>query len=136
MIRPGRTLPHLMLLALPMPLLAQIPCPVMLTEGSLGHDTVMVSFRNSGKLPIQQLSLQCKPAPYHQSSLSACHVEKGVFYPGMQYSLQIAYPNASARPVTINVREAELSSGARWDQLSTNRCRPLRISRKAAPAGR
>ncbi len=39
----------------------QIPCPVMLVSGDADRDSIQLSFRNKGKMPIQELSFACSP---------------------------------------------------------------------------
>lgn len=109
---------------------AQVPCPVMLVSGSSGQDIVTLSFRNKGKLPIEQLRLACKSS-MGRSANAACATETGVFYPGMQYSMHIAYPNLGGRPVTVSVIEVVMGGGAHWDIQSADKCRSLRISKKS-----
>jgi hypothetical protein len=111
---------------------AQIPCPVMLVSGNTNQDTITLSFRNKGKLPIEQLILSCSPSPYRKTGNSSCHTENGVFFPGMQYSINLAYPNAGKRQVILSVREAVLSSGAHWDFSSSDKCRSLRVSSRTS----
>lgn len=50
---------------------AQVPCPVMLVSGNSGQDSVTLSFRNKGKLPIEQLRLSCKSST-GRSTNAAC----------------------------------------------------------------
>jgi hypothetical protein len=102
----------------------------MLVSGTPGQDTITLSFRNKGKLPIETLSLSCKPSLDHGTS--TCHTESGVFFPGMQYSINMAYPKADKRQVVISVKEAVMNSGARWDSHSSDKCRPLKVSPRAA----
>lgn len=109
---------------------AQIPCPVMLVDGKSSQDTITLSFRNKGKLPIRQLSLVCAPSPYQKRPDSTCHIENGVFFPGMQYSISVAYPQANKRQIVISVKEAVTNTGARWTTTSPDKCRPLRITHK------
>ncbi|HEY8997149.1 MAG TPA: hypothetical protein VIM60_04595 [Edaphobacter sp.] len=108
---------------------AQAPCPVMLVSGSLGQDSITLSFRNKGKLPIEQLRLSCKSST-GRSANAACATETGVFYPGMQYSMHLAYPNPRRRQVIVSVTEVVMSGGEHWDIQSADRCRSLRISKK------
>jgi hypothetical protein len=111
-------------------LTAQIPCPIMLVDGKASQDTITLSFRNKGKLPIQQLSLACAPSPYRKGADSTCHIENGVFFPGMQYSINLAYPQANKHQIVISVKEATMNTGARWTTASPDKCRSLRITHK------
>jgi hypothetical protein len=109
---------------------AQIPCPVMLVDGKTSPDTIALSFRNKGKLPIRQLSLACAPSPYKKGADSTCHTENGVFFPGMQYSINLAYPQANKHQIVISVKEVVTNTGARWTTTSPDKCRPFRITHK------
>lgn len=111
-------------------LTAQVPCPVMLLSGDAGKDTITLSFMNKGKFPISRLSLSCSPSSIRATRDSTCHTENAVFFPGTEYSINFSYPDASKYRVVISVKEAILSSGARWDTHSTDSCRRLRISRR------
>jgi hypothetical protein len=59
-----------------------IPCPVLLVSGHVGRDSIELSFMNRGKMPIQQLSLDCSPAMAGTARDAICHTESGLFYPG------------------------------------------------------
>ncbi|HEY2040359.1 MAG TPA: hypothetical protein VGG95_11875 [Edaphobacter sp.] len=109
---------------------AQIPCPVMLVDGKSSQDTIILSFRNKGKLPIQQLSLTCAPSPYQKGADSTCHIENGVFFPGMTYSINVGYPHANKHQIVISVKAAVTNTGARWTPASPDKCRSLRIVHK------
>jgi hypothetical protein len=112
------------------PALAQIPCPVMLVSGSLRQDRVEVTFRNQGKLPLEELSFSCVPALRQPSHGSTCHTETGVFYPGLQYTFDFPYPGANKTRVLISVKEASQSSGATWNsRSSSSECHSLRITK-------
>ena len=114
------------------PALAQIPCPVMLVSGRLRQDRVEVTFRNQGKLPLEELSFSCSPAPREPRGLT-CHTETGVFYPGLQYSIDFPYPGANKARVLITVKEALQSSGAIWNSRSSStECHPLRIKKESS----
>ncbi|MDE1176855.1 MAG: hypothetical protein PW789_09635 [Edaphobacter sp.] len=107
---------------------AQIACPVMLVDGSFGKDTITVTFRDTAKVPLEQFSLTCAPSPSQHLHGSACHTETGIFYPGVPYTVAVPYPNAERMGrVTLSMREAILSSGARWGLESASKCRPLKI---------
>lgn len=110
---------------------AQIACPVMLVDGRLGKDTISVTVRNTAKLPLEQFSLTCAPSVSQRTRGSACHSETGIFYPGVPYTVELVYPNAEKLGrVTLSMREAVLSSGARWSSDSANKCRPLKVQKR------
>ena len=59
-----------------------IPCPVMLVSGHVRGGSIELSFRNKGKVPLQQVSLGCSPAMAGRPRDAICHMESGLFYPG------------------------------------------------------
>ncbi len=120
----------LLLVAIPtLPTRAEIPCPVSLTTGRAAPDRIRLSFRNRGKVPVEQLSLACTPAP-GPGLQNACHTENGIFYPGVPYWITILYPGADRHPVTIAVRSARVAGGDLWTARSSDSCRPLKIRRR------
>jgi hypothetical protein len=109
---------------------SQIPCPVSLTSATTEQDSIKLQFRNKGKLPIEELSLSCTPPANSKSRGTICHNETGIFYPGMEYWVEIAYPGANRHSTLIAVNEVHLTGGAYWNKRSSDSCRTLRASRK------
>src|SRR5258708_25703043 len=72
----------------------QIPCPVMLVSGHASRDSIELSFRNKGKMPIQQLSVGCSPPNAGKARDSICHTESGLFYPATKYTMDFGYTGA------------------------------------------
>ena len=103
---------------------AAIACPVYLLDGKLDHDGVSFSFRNKGKLPLQQLSLYCQPAGAAHRTL--CHEESGIFYPGTDYTVSFAYPHRGSS-VVLSLSAARLSDGSMWMLRRDDLCHPLRV---------
>ncbi len=56
-----------------------IPCPVMLVSGHVRGNSIELSFRNEGKMPIQQVSLGCTPPMKGEARDAICHTESGLF---------------------------------------------------------
>jgi hypothetical protein len=113
---------------------AQTPCPIRLISGDADQDSVKLSFMNKGKLPIQQLSLSCTPRPMNQKTRDAiCHTESGLFYPGMEYSIDFPYPAATRHTIAISLKTARLAGGVIWTSRPSQSCRTLRIPRKKKP---
>jgi hypothetical protein len=106
-----------------------IPCPVMLVSGHVSRDSIELSFRNEGKMPIQQVSLGCTPPMKGQARDAICHKESGLFYPRTQYTMEFGYTGAGRGAVTISVKGARLGDGELWMARSARTCRPLRIVR-------
>jgi hypothetical protein len=107
-----------------------IPCPVMLVSGHVRGNSLELSFRNEGKMPIQQVSLGCSPPMKGEARDAICHKESGLFYPRTQYTMDFGYTGAGRGAVTISVKGARLGDGELWMARSARTCRPLVVSRK------
>ena len=108
----------------------QVPCPVMLVSGDADRETIRVSFRNKGKMPIQEVSFGCSPPMKGQARDSICHMERGLFYPGQKYSFAFGYTGMGRRSVVISVKTAMLGDGNVWMARSARACRSLVVSRR------
>jgi hypothetical protein len=111
---------------------AAIACPVTLVEGKADQDGVVLSFRNTGKLPIQELEFDCALANGPTAHRSFCHRETGLFFPGTDYTSSFAY-SSRAGSIQVSLQAARLSDGSTWIFNRDQRCRPLRIDRKRKP---
>jgi len=111
---------------------AAAACPVSLFDGTANQDGIVLSFRNVGKLPIQQLVFGCTssktPAAHHPN----CHEETGLFFPGTDYTSSFAYPGR-AGSILVSLETARLAGGSFWMAKRDQRCRPLRVVRKRKP---
>jgi hypothetical protein len=94
---------------------SQVPCPVSLTSANAERDSIKLEFMNKGKLPIEQLSLSCTPSANNKSRSAICHNETGIFYPGTEYWIEIAYPGANRHSAVIAVKEVRLAGGVFWN---------------------
>ncbi len=103
----------------------EIPCPVMLVSGHVRGGNIELSFRNKGKVPIQQVSLGCSPAMAGRARDAICHTESGLFYPGTPYTMTFAYTGARRGAVTLSVKGARLGTGEMWMARSARACRPI-----------
>jgi hypothetical protein len=108
----------------------QVPCPVMLVSGDADRETIRVSFRNKGKMPIQELSFGCSPPMKGQARDAICHMERGLFYPGQKYSFAFGYTGLGRRSVVISVKTARLGDGSVWVSRPSGACRVLKVLRK------
>jgi hypothetical protein len=107
----------------------QMPCPVMLVSGHVRGNSIELSFRNEGKMPIQQVSLGCSPPMTGRTRDAICHTESGLFYPRTQYTMEFAYTDARRGAVTISVKGARLGTGEFWMARSARACRGLVVRR-------
>lgn len=103
------------------------PCPVMLVSGMGDKDGIVLTFRNSGKLPIRRLELNCSlPGAATSARSMACIEKNALFYPGVEYTLRYPYPRPVPQ-VTVSVKSATLSDGYVWKPSKRQPCRVLRI---------
>jgi len=109
---------------------SQAPCPVSLTRANAEQDSIKLEFMNKGKVPIEQLSLSCTPSANNKSRGAICHNVTGIFYPGTEYWIEIAYPGAHHHSTVIAVKEVRLAGGVSWNTRSSDSCRAIRVSRK------
>ncbi|MES2393600.1 MAG: hypothetical protein V4555_18325 [Acidobacteriota bacterium] len=107
----------------------QIPCPVMLVSGHVRGTSIELSFRNEGKVPIQQVSLGCSPPMKGRARDAICHTESGLFYPRTPYTMEFGYTGARRGAVTLSVKSARLGTGELWMARSARTCRPLVVRR-------
>jgi hypothetical protein len=110
-------------------------CPVMIVSGVGESDGIVLTFRNSGKLPIRQLEFSCKSQPSQRDS-NTCREANALFYPGMQYTLRYPYPDGKAKPVMLAVESLTTSDGFTWTPSKKQPCRTLRIVPHARKSSR
>jgi hypothetical protein len=106
-----------------------VACPVSLVEGKANQDGIVLSFRNKGKLPIQELEFNCTPASSSTPHGLACHTETGLFFPGTDYTSSFAY-KSRARSIQVSLKTARFSDGSTWIFNRDQRCHPLRMDGK------
>ena len=109
---------------------SEVPCPVSLTSAHVEPDSIKVEFRNKGKVPLDQVIFSCRPSAQSKTRSAICHTETGIFYPGMEYWIDIAYPDAGRHSTVIAVNEVRLAGGEFWNTRSSDSCRTLRVPSK------
>jgi hypothetical protein len=103
-------------------------CPVMMISGAAERDNIVLTFRNSGKLPIRQLEFSCTPEQGPPAGRSGqCREANALFYPGMQYTVRYPYPGGARGNVTVAVQSVTTSDGFVWKPSKKQPCRILRI---------
>jgi hypothetical protein len=103
-------------------------CPVTLVSGMADVDGIVLTFWNSGKLPIRNLEFDCTSVRAAQpGQRMACREKNALFYPGTEYTLRYPYPRGT-RQVTVSVKSATLSNGYVFKPSKRQPCRTLRIS--------
>lgn len=98
-------------------------------SGHVRSTSIELSFRNEGKMPIQQVSLGCSPSMTGQARDAICHTESGLFYPRTQYTMEFGYTGRAKAGVTILVKSARLADGELWMPRRVRECRPLVLRR-------
>jgi hypothetical protein len=109
---------------------SQVPCPVSLTSANAEQDRIQLEFMNTGKLPIEQIGLSCMPPVNGKARGAICHNERGIFYPGTESWIEIAYPGANRHNIVISVTEVRLAGGVYWHTEPSDSCRTLTVPRK------
>jgi hypothetical protein len=111
---------------------AAIACPVSLFDGTVDQAGASLTFRNVGKLPIQQLTFDCATTRSGTIHHASCHEETGLFFPGTDYTSSFAFPH-HAGSIVVSLAEARLAGGSLWLSKRDQKCRPLRLVRKRKP---
>jgi len=103
-------------------------CPVLMVSGTGERDNIVVTFRNSGKLPIRQLEFNCiSSSPPSSGRKNPCREPNALFYPGMEYTVRYPYPGGARSIVTVAVKSVTTSDGFVWKPSKKQPCRTLRI---------
>jgi hypothetical protein len=55
----------------------------MLYDGKVSGDTISISFMNKGKIPLRHFVFFCAPPPRKRQRHYDCHIEAGIFFPGI-----------------------------------------------------
>ena len=110
-------------------------CPVMIVNGVGESDGIVLTFRNSGKLPIRQLEFSCKSRSTQRDS-NGWREANALFYPGMQYTLRYPYPGGKAKTITVAVKSVTTSDGFTWKPTRKQPCRILHIVPRTRKSGR
>jgi hypothetical protein len=69
-------------------------CPVTLLSGTRSADSISVTFRNAGKLPIRHVEFNCNPVATQISKTrrTHCYEDNSLFFPGQNYTVSYTYP--------------------------------------------
>ncbi len=108
----------------------RMACPAMLVTGEFNQESVEVTVRNMGKLPIREFELNCASAQGNVVKRSACHTEEGIFYPGTPYSIDFGNSGKRSASMVVTLTMARLSDGSMWTSSHDQPCKPLKIYRK------
>lgn len=103
--------------------------PLTLVSGAGDRDSIRVTFRNIGKLPIRRTEFSCVLArgQAHPVSNGDCREDNAMFFSATPCTVRYAYPGGVPRTVLVSVKSVTLSGGYVWKPLRHETCRVLRI---------
>jgi hypothetical protein len=119
----------ILMISLPGLLQASGACPLTLVSGAGDRDSISVTFRNLGKLPIRRIEFNCVLArgQAHKAGDTACREDNAMFFSATPYTVRYAYPGGVAKTVLVSVKSVMLSDGYVWTPSRRETCRVLRI---------
>jgi hypothetical protein len=108
---------------------AKSACPIMLVTGAKDQDTISVTFRNVGKVPIRRLELNCKLAnpPAKAAGQARCYEPNASFLPVGEYTVSYGIPGSARGTVLVSVKRVTFSDGREWKPTKQDPCRALTI---------
>jgi hypothetical protein len=119
----------ILIIGLPGLVQASGACPLTLVSGAGDRDSISVTFRNIGKLPIRRIEFSCVLARghAHPASDADCREDNAMFFSATPYTVRYAYPGGVPRTVLVSVKSVTLSGGYVWKPSRHETCRVLRI---------
>lgn len=119
----------ILIIGLPGLVQASGACPLTLVSGAGDRDSISVTFRNIGKLPIRRIEFSCVLAhgQAHPASSADCREDNAMFFSATPYTVRYAYPGGVPRTVLVSVKSVTLSGGYVWEPSRHETCRVLRI---------
>ena len=90
----------ILIIGLPGLVQASGACPLTLVSGAGDRDSIRVTFRNIGKLPIRRIEFSCVLArgQAHPASNADCREDNAMFFSATPYTVRYAYPGALRGP--------------------------------------
>ena len=118
----------ILILCLPGLVQASCTCPLTLVSGAGDRDSISVTFRNVGKLPIRRIEFNCVLARGQAHKADAdCREDNAMFFSATPYTVKYAYPRGVAKTVLVSVKSVTLAGGYVWKPSRHETCRVLRI---------
>jgi len=104
-------------------------CPIMLVGGAKDQDTISVTFRNTGKVPIRRLEFSCRltSPPAKGVGQARCYEPNASFLPVGEYTVSYAIPGGSRGTVLVSVKSVTFSDGRVWKPTKRDPCHTLSI---------
>ena len=120
----------ILIIGLPGLVQASGACPLTLVSSAGDRDSIRVTFRNLGKLPIRRIEFSCVLArgQAHQASNADCREDNAMFFSATPYTVRYAYPGGVPGTVLVSVQSVTLSGGYVWKPSRHETCRVLRIT--------
>jgi hypothetical protein len=108
---------------------AKSDCPVTLISGAGDPDTIAITFRNIGKLPIRRLDFKCRAvnAKTGRAQSGHCSELNVSFIPGAEYTVSYPYPNGKPVRTLVSLRSVTFSDGHTFKPSKRDPCRELKI---------
>jgi hypothetical protein len=110
---------------------ASSPCPVTLLSGTGGQDSFSVTFRQTARLPIRRLELNCNVGNgntrVNKAQQLRCWERNADFMPNMVYTVDYTYGGSQPRSIAVSVRSVTFSDGSIWKPSHRETCRALTI---------
>jgi len=119
----------ILILCLPGLVRASGTCPLTLVSGAGDRDSISVTFRNVGKLPIRRIEFNCVLAhgQAHKAADADCREDNAMFFSATPYTVKYGYPGGVAKAVLVSVKSVTLAGGYVWKPSRHETCGVLRI---------
>jgi hypothetical protein len=101
-------------------------CPVTLVSGAGSLDSLSVTFRNDGKLPIRALEFNCQLLSDRSDNIH-CVEGNALFFPGMEYTVTYVHRTRVPGRVRVSLRSITYADGYVWKPSPEVSCRALRV---------
>jgi len=104
-------------------------CPVTLLSGSGEPNSISVTFRTTGRLPIRRLEFTCTRVGMKttKGQEAQCTEPNASFVPRSVYTVSYVIPGSAAGTVLVKVKSVTFSDGNTWKPTKRDPCRPLTI---------
>jgi len=104
-------------------------CPIVLVSGVKDQDTISVTFRNVGKVPIRRLEFNCTLANSRTKAAGQAHCYElnASFLPVGEYTVSYGIPGGAHGTVLVSVKSVMFSDGHVFKPTKRDPCRALAI---------
>jgi len=104
-------------------------CPVTLLSGSGEPNSISVTFRTMGRLPIRRLEFTCTRVGVKtvKAQQAQCYEPNASFVPRSVYTVSYVIPGSAPGTVLVKVKSVTFSDGRIWKPTKREPCRALNI---------